>query len=237
MVSFVVECQYTKDKEVLDMTRYDATVFDLDGTLLDTLDDLTNAVSYALHSHGFPERTKTEVRGFVGNGVQLLMDRAVPAGTEAEKTAACLETFKMYYAAHMADQTVPYPGILTLLQTLRERGCQVAVVSNKFDAAVKRLCAHYFPNLIDMAIGEGPGTPKKPNPAIVLQALKEFGVSPARAVYVGDADTDLETAKNAGIDCISVTWGFRDRAFLRAHGAVFLASSPEEVAGRIFSCP
>lgn len=215
------------------MLRYDAVVFDLDGTLLDTLDDLKNAVNYALGEMGFPQRSREEVKAFVGNGVARLMERSVPAGTSPQDTATALTVFKSYYGPHSKDNTAPYPGIPEALKALREAGCKLAVVSNKFDAAVKDLARDYFPGLMDLAAGENEanGVPKKPDPTMVLQTLKALGVSPERAVYVGDSDVDLQTAKNAGLPCISVTWGFRDRDFLLTQGASVLIDHPRELLG------
>lgn len=213
------------------MSRYDAVIFDLDGTLLDTLDDLMDAVNHALAEMGWPLRSREEIRQFVGNGVALLMERSVPAGTASADTAKALAIFKDYYELHKQDKTAPYPGVVELLKALREKGFQLAVVSNKFDAAVKALVEDYFPALLHSAAGENEvaGVPKKPAPAMVLRVLKELGVSPGRAVYVGDSDVDLQTAANAGLPCISVTWGFRDRAFLTAHGAAVFAGVPADI--------
>lgn len=213
------------------MSRYDAVIFDLDGTLLDTLDDLMDAANYALAQMGWPSRSREEIRQFVGNGVALLMERSVPAGTSADDTARALAIFKDYYEVHKRDRTAPYPGIPELLRSLRAKGCRLAVVSNKFDAAVKELMEDYFPGLLHAAAGENEaaGIPKKPAPAMVLRALEELGVAPDRAVYVGDSDVDLQTAKNAGLPCISVTWGFRERDFLTAHGATLFADAPADI--------
>ena len=217
------------------MLRYDTIIFDLDGTLLDTLEDLKNAVNYALEEMGWPARSLDEVRLFVGNGVAKLMERAVPAGTGPADTARALDIFKAYYARHSKDKTAPYPGILETLEALRAMGCKLAVVSNKFDAAVKDLARDYFPGLMDLAAGENEagGVPKKPDPAMVLQTMGALNAAPERAVYVGDSDVDLETAKNAGLPCISVTWGFRDRGFLLDHGATVFADSPGDLLSLI----
>lgn len=211
------------------MEGYRTAVFDLDGTLLDTLEDLTAAVNAALARMGWPARSRDEVRQFVGSGVERLIRRAVPAGAGEGETLLCLAVFREFYAAHMADHTAPYPGILPMLRSLRERGIAAAVVSNKFDAAVKGLCADWFPGLIGAAAGESDTAPKKPDPAMVLRALRDLGADPAGAVYVGDSDVDIQTARNAGLPCLSVTWGFRDEAFLRAHGASVLLHRPEEL--------
>jgi len=208
--------------------RYDAIIFDLDGTLLDTLDDLTDAVNYALAQMGWPGRSREEIRQFVGNGVKLLMDRSAPAGAEPGQIAQALALFKARYEGHKQDKTAPYPGVPELLKALGEKGYKLAVVSNKFDLAVKGLMADYFPGLLQAAAGENEahGIPKKPHPAMVRRVMAKLGAE--KAVYVGDSDVDIETAKNAGLPCVSVTWGFRDREFLLEHGAEFLADTPEE---------
>ena len=213
------------------MPRYDAVIFDLDGTLLDTLDDLMEATNYALGEMGYPPRSRKEVESFVGNGVAKLMERAVPPGTSPTDTARALDIFKPYYALHSKDRTAPYPGILEAMEVLRQKGCKLAVVSNKFDAAVKALAEDYFPGLVDLAAGENEagGVPKKPDPTMVLQTIAALGSTTDRAVYVGDSDVDLQTAKNAGLPCISVTWGFRDEGFLLAHGADTLIHRPDEL--------
>lgn len=213
------------------MPRCDAVVFDLDGTLLDTLDDLTDAVNHALGEMGWPLRARDEVRRFVGNGVVKLMERSVPAGTGPEDFDRAMGLFRAYYDAHKRDKTAPYPGVARVLAELRRRGIKTAVVSNKFDGAVKALMEDCFPGLLDAAAGENEagGVPKKPHPAMVLETLKALGAAPERAVYVGDSDVDLDTAKNAGLPCIAVTWGFRDRDFLLDRGAEVLIDAPEEL--------
>lgn len=217
------------------MLRYDTIIFDLDGTLLDTLEDLKNAVNYALAEMGWPARSLDEVRRFVGNGVAKLMERAVPDGTGPADTARALDHFKTYYALHSKDKTAPYPGIPEALKALRDKGCRLSVVSNKFDAAVRELARDYFPGLMDLAAGENEagGVPKKPDPTMVLRTMAALGSDPDRAVYVGDSDVDLETAKNAGLPCISVTWGFREEGFLREHGATTFIHQPSELVDLI----
>ncbi len=212
---------------------YQTAVFDLDGTLLDTLEDLWRATNMALETHGLPPRTRDEVRLFVGNGVEMLIRRAVPHGTDEETTLAVLADFKTAYAAICEDHTKPYNGILDMLTALRERGIRVAVVSNKFDAATKKLCAKYFGDLVEVAIGERAGVRKKPAPDTVYEALKELGVTAEGAVYIGDSDVDIETARNCGMPCISVTWGLRDKDFLIENGAQVLVDSPETLLGVI----
>lgn len=209
---------------------YKTFIFDLDGTLLDTLNDLAVAVNYALRTHHMPERTLDEVRCFVGNGVRLLMERAVPGGTDNPCFDDAFATFRQFYMAHSLDTTRPYPGVTEVIHALRERGCRLAVVSNKFYAATQELVRHFFPD-IEVAIGEheAEGIRKKPAPDTVFEALRQLGVGPKGAVYVGDSDVDIQTAHNSGLPCISVLWGFRDRDFLLAHGASTFISSPEEL--------
>ena len=210
-------------------------IFDLDGTLLDTLSDLRTALNRALTAAGLPPRTQDEVRRFVGNGIPKLIERAVPAGCPAETQAAVLADFTAYYKVHCADETWPYDGIPALLSALREKGIAVAVVSNKADYAVQSLCAGFFPGLVDVAVGERPGVRKKPCPDSVNEVLSALGADGADAVYVGDSDVDLRTAENAGLRAVSVLWGFRDEAFLRANGARRLVSDADQLKKLLFS--
>lgn len=211
------------------MRRFDTVIFDLDGTLLDTLEDLADSTNYALRENGFPTRSLAEVRQFVGNGVARLIHLALPARVSPELEAKCLETFKGHYRLHMRDKTGPYPGVPALLERLQADGFRMAVVSNKLDDAVKTLCDHSFGPLVPLALGERPGLRKKPAPDLVLQALRELKAEPARAVYVGDSEVDLQTAHNAHLPCLSVSWGFRDRAFLQEQGAESVVDTPEEL--------
>ena len=213
--------------------RYQIAVFDLDGTLLDTLEDLYLATNSALESHSMPRRSRDEVRMFVGNGVEMLIRRAVPSCTDEETTLAVLADFKTTYAAICEDHTRPYDGIPDMLRALRERGIRVAVVSNKFDAATKQLCQKYFGDLVEVAIGERAGVRKKPAPDTVYEALKELGMTATGAVYIGDSDVDIQTARNCGMPCISVTWGLRDKDFLLQSGAEILVDTPERLLGVI----
>ena len=208
---------------------YTTAVFDLDGTLLDTLEDLYLATNAALRRHHLPPRTRDEIRLFVGNGVEMLVRRAVPATTEEDITRAVLADFKAVYAAIWEEHTTPYPGVLDLLSRLRAAGVRVAVVSNKFDEATKSLCRRYFGELVEVAVGERAGVRKKPAPDTVMEALRDLGETAEGAVYVGDSDVDIETARGAGMPCISVTWGLRDEAFLVAHGATAFAHTAEEL--------
>ncbi len=211
--------------------KYSTYIFDLDGTLLDTLADLAAAVNYALRQHGMPEHTIDDVRRFVGNGVRKLMERAIPDGEKNPDFEATFATFREYYMHHSLDTTRPYPGIMETLEALNAQGCRLAVVSNKMMAATKELCQHFFAETIEVAIGENEaaGIRKKPAPDTVFEALRQLGEEKDSAVYVGDSDVDLETANNSGLPCISVLWGFRDRDFLIQHGAKTFISAPSEL--------
>lgn len=208
---------------------YDIYIFDLDGTLLDTLGDLAAAVNFALRTHGMPQHSVDDVRRFVGNGVRMLMRRAVPDGEQNPQFGQALDTFRNYYLEHSLDTTRPYPGIPEMLSGLRRRGKHLAVVSNKFQTATEELCRHFFADTIEVAIGENEaaGIRKKPAPDTVIAALRNMGGG--SAVYVGDSDVDILTARNSGLTCISVLWGFRDRDFLMQHGATTFVSSPAEL--------
>ena len=207
---------------------YKAVIFDLDGTLLNTLTDLYNSVNYALCSFGFPERTIDEVRRFIGNGVKKLMERSTPEGTDEETNAKCLDAFREHYLLHMADNTAPYEGVNELIEKLREDGIRTAVVSNKLHPAVVGLCKDYFPS-IEEAIGVSVEEERKPNPVNVLKVLDIFGIMADECIYVGDSEVDVETAHNAGVKCIGVTWGFRDEEELIKNGADFIAHNSDEV--------
>ena len=213
------------------MIAYNTYIFDLDGTLLDTLGDLASSVNYALRTHGMPEHSIEDVRRFVGNGVRKLIERSVPSGTENPNFEATFATFREYYMQHSLDTTRPYDGIPETLAALKAKDCRLAVVSNKMMAATQELCRHFFPDIIEVAIGENEaeGIRKKPAPDIVYASLRELGVDKHSAVYVGDSDVDIETARNAGLPCISVLWGFRDRDFLIQHGAKTFISAPQEL--------
>ena len=213
------------------MKDYNTYIFDLDGTLLNTLQDLTNSVNYALRQCDMPMRTIDEVRQFVGNGVRLLMTRAVPDGDNNPRFIEAFNTFCQHYMEHSLDTTCPYPGIIDMLKMLKSHGKHIAVVSNKFDTATKELIRHFFGDLISVAIGENEaaGVYKKPAPDTVIEAMIQLGVTKENAVYVGDSDVDLQTARNSGLPCISVLWGFRDREFLLKHGATNFAVKPEDI--------
>lgn len=211
---------------------YKAVIFDLDGTLLNTLTDLYNSVNYALGSFGFPERTIDEVRRFIGNGVKKLMERSTPVSTDKETNAKCLEIFREHYLLHMADNTAPYEGVNELIEKLRESGIKTAVVSNKLHSAVVGLCKDYFPG-IECAIGVSVEEERKPNPVNVLKVLDTFSLKADECIYVGDSEVDVETAHNASLKCIGVTWGFRDEKELIENNADFIAHNTEEVLNHV----
>ena len=209
-----------------------AVIFDLDGTLLNTLSDLAASVNFALSACGYPERSIEEVRSFIGNGVIMLIHRSVPEGTNAQDEKTCFEKFRSHYLEHMDDTTAPYEGVNALLRTLSQKGIGTAVVSNKLDAAVKGLCKKYFP-LLDCAFGVNSESERKPAPVNVFRALSELGVSKEEALYVGDSEVDIQTAQNAGIDMIGVSWGYRSRKFLLSSGAKHIVDTPEEILSNL----
>lgn len=206
-------------------------IFDLDGTLLNTLDDLCDSTNYALKQFGYQERTLEEVRGFVGNGVKKLIERAIPDGINNPDFEECLRVFKEHYAANMYNKTAPYNGVPEMLKELRLKGIHTAVVSNKFDAAVKELCKKFFGDLVQVAIGENEekGVRKKPAPDSVFKAMNELKVSIEEVIYAGDSETDVQTAKNAEIDCIGCAWGFRPKEILEQEGARYIIDAPQEI--------
>lgn len=209
--------------------KYTTIIFDLDGTLLNTLADLAAATNYALAEHKLPQRTTDEVRLFVGNGIRKLIERAVPADTPTELQEKVFASFNRYYKQHCADSTRPYDGVQQLLQQLRAAGCRTAIVSNKADYGVQALAKQYFDGRLDAACGERAGIAKKPAPDMLLAIMRQLKAEPASTIYIGDSDTDLDTARNAGIACIGACWGFRGRAFLEAHGAKLLAENVGDI--------
>ena len=209
--------------------KYNSVVFDLDGTLLDTLGDLRDSVNFALQKNNLPERTTEEIRSFVGNGIRLLIELSVPENTPIEITDKCFQDFKEYYKDHSAILTKPYDHIIDLMKTLKSKGIKIAVVSNKADFAVKTLMEDYFSGLYDCAYGERAGIPRKPEPDAVFAAIKEMGAEAESTVYVGDSEVDVVTSKNAGLPCIAVTWGFRDKMVLEALQPEYIVDSPEEI--------
>lgn len=206
-------------------------IFDLDGTLLNTIADLAQSANYALGRQGYPVRAEAECRSFVGNGINKLLERALPPAARTPENVAKLKTeFMVHYDAHNADLTVPYPGIETLLKTLDQLHMKMAVLSNKYQAATERLVKHYFPQIPFAAvIGQREDRPVKPNPLGVEEILSATGVNKNDALYVGDSDVDIQTARNAGVSVCAVSWGFRDRSVLEAHAPDFIADTPLEI--------
>ncbi len=221
---------YTERKHKM---SYKLAIFDLDGTLLSTLGDITDSVNHALVQNSMPERTLEEVRSFVGNGVKLLIERAVSENSSAETVDKVLLDYQKYYSEHSAIKTRPYDGIPSMLENIRASGCKTAVLSNKPDAPTSELCKQYFGELVDYAAGEKAGISRKPAPDGVIAILERFSVNAEDAVYIGDSEVDVETAKNAGLDCISVDWGFRDRKVLMANGAKTIVSTARELELKI----
>lgn len=208
---------------------YKAVIFDLDGTLLNTLDDLAASVNFALRDCGYPERTIEEVRAFIGNGVIKLMQRATPDGIGQAEFDRCFESFRTHYLKHMFDTTKPYDGILPLLDTLKAAGIKTAVVSNKLHSGVVGLCKDFFGDRLTCAFGVLDESERKPAPANVFKAIKEMQVEAADCVYVGDSEVDVQTANNAGLDCIAVTWGYRDPDVLKMNSPKYMIEKPEEI--------
>jgi phosphoglycolate phosphatase len=204
-------------------------IFDLDGTLLDTLDDLCNSVNYSLRTNNFPERSLAEVRTFVGNGIRLLIERSVPEGTSKELIDKTFECFKTYYAVHCNDKTKTYPGVMDMLKELKKNGYKIAVLSNKAQYAVTKLCDIYFNNLLDDAVGARENVAKKPSPDALYICAENNNINLNNVIYVGDSDVDVATANNAGVKGIAVTWGFRSRELLIKCGAENLADNTDEL--------
>ena len=208
---------------------YKAVIFDLDGTILDTLQDLANSLNHALRTHGYPERSVDEVRRFIGNGIRVLVQRGCPAGTPDGAQEEALATFRVHYDAHCKDFTGPYAGIHDLLAALKEHGIRTAVVSNKIEPAVIVLCDEHFPGSFEYMVGNRPDLAPKPSPDSVNEVIEKMGLDRADIVYIGDTEVDIQTANNAGIDCIGVDWGFRDGEYLRQLGAKYIVNAPMEV--------
>lgn len=206
-------------------------IFDLDGTLLNTLEDLTDSVNYMLSQFDYPSKNIEQIKNYVGNGVYKLIERAVPEGKLNKNFDKCVEIFKNRYKENMYNKTSLYQGIEQMLKKLKQKGFIIAVASNKFDLAVKELCNKYFSNLIDCAFGENEkaGIKKKPSPDIVLNILTKYNLLPEQALYVGDSEVDIQTAKNSGVECISVCWGFKTKEFLNQNEATNIIDTPEEI--------
>lgn len=211
--------------------KYKLVMFDMDGTVLDTLGDISDSLNHILKMHGMPERKPEDIRLMLGDGMEMLIRRAAPAGTADDKIQEILKDYKPYYGAHADIKTKPYDGICKLLEDLRSEGLKVCVVSNKADYAVQPLSEKYFNGLLDASAGENvsAGIAKKPHPAMCYKMMEQFGVSPSESVYIGDSEVDIQTAKNGNMDCIVVSWGFRDIDFLKENGAETIVSTPSEI--------
>ena len=212
-------------------------IFDLDGTLLNTLDDLTASTNHALQVCGYPPHTTQEVRLMVGNGIAKLIERAVPQGTSEASTLHCLDIFRQHYTEHCLDRTLPYPGVTEMLSEFKRRNLGLAIVSNKLQPAVSELRERFFADCINIAVGETKQVRRKPAPDMLLLVMRLMGASEADTIYVGDSDVDILTARNASLPCISVAWGFRDKDFLIRHGATTIAESPAQLLEIIESLP
>ena len=209
--------------------KYSLAIFDLDGTILYTLEDLKNSLNYGLEQNGFPTRTLEEVRRFVGNGVRKLSERGCPPGASAADVEAVYARFREHYAVHKQDNTRPYDGIPELLQKLRDAGLHLALVTNKAEAAAMGLCEKFFPDMFDAVVGGRDGRRLKPAPDPVNEVLARLGISREKAVYIGDSEVDIQTAANAGLDACIVSWGFRDAGFLRDNGAKRIVGTADEL--------
>ena len=213
--------------------KYKAVIWDLDGTLLDTLEDLKNSVNYGLASFGMPAITLEMTRRFVGNGVGRLIELAVPEGTDKDTEKKVLDIFKAHYEEHSLDATKPYEGVVNVLKALKEKGYKMAIVSNKIENAVGELADKFFPGLIDVAIGETPDVPKKPAPDMIFKALNRLGVEKNEAIFIGDSDVDVATGINSGLDMLTVLWGFRDEDELVEAGAKVFVRKPDEILEKL----
>jgi len=209
--------------------KYDLIIFDMDGTILNTLEDLKNSLNYVLQQAGYQTRTLEEVRTFVGNGIRKTIERALPSDIEEEKVDELFSLFMDYYAIHNTDNTKPYNGVIELLKELKHLGYKTAVVSNKQDSAVKSLCKKFFTGLFDVEIGEMENIAKKPEPDEVNEVLKILNIDRTKSIYIGDSEVDIQTAQNSKMKSIIVDWGFRDRKFLYEHGAEVIVSNPSEI--------
>lgn len=216
------------------MSKYSTVIFDLDGTLLNTLDDLHDSLNRILEKYGRPQHTLDEVRSYVGNGIKKMLERALEKGLDDDQFDSMLSDLMADYSKNSAVKTAPYPGVCDLLGKLRESGKKIAVVSNKPDPAVKELVPFYFGDVMDAAIGESPSVAAKPAPDSVYEALRQLSVGKEGAVYIGDSEVDYMTAVNSGLPCISVAWGFRTEEFLRELGSKTIVSDAEELAQLLF---
>ncbi len=215
--------------------RYQAVLFDMDGTVLDTLEDLYDSVNYSLSQFSLPPVPREQVRRNLGNGAVHLISHCVPAGCSPDLQAQVLAFYKSWYDAHCSIKTAPYDGILPLMQSLKKQGLKLAIISNKPDSAVQDLAVKFFPELLELAVGESPAVRRKPAPDTVLTAAEQMGFPVDQCVYVGDSEVDIQTARNAGMNCICVTWGFRDEPQLITEGAAVLVHNPGELCSALLS--
>lgn len=218
-----------------DIMKYSTIIFDLDGTLLDTLQDLANAVNYAMRQMGYPEHSLDAVRSFIGNGIRVLIRRSVPDGVSEDDYEKTYSIFTKHYLEHVADFTKPFDGIPEVLDTLKKNGCRLAVVSNKSDEPAKKVVANFFGDVFDMTVGKMDCFPTKPQPDSVLYVIKTLGVDKTDCIYIGDSDVDVETAHNAGLECIGVTWGNRSVDELKTAGAEYIVNEPKEITGLLLN--
>ena len=216
------------------MKKYDTVIFDLDGTLLNTLEDFTDSVNFALALQGFPGKKLEEIKSLAGNGAARLMELSMPAGINNRQYKKCLADFENHYSENMHNKTGAYSGVSELLRRLSAENYKMAIVSNQFDRSVKELSQSYFGKYIKVAIGLAENVSKKPAPDSVFKVLAKLGATTDRAVYVGDSEVDVKTAKNSGIICVGVTWGLRDRKFLEQTGADYIIDKPEELLAIIY---
>ena len=209
--------------------RYDLAIFDMDGTVLDTIKDLTGSLNFGLRKYGYPEKSVDDVRSYVGDGMRTTISRAVDSDPHSDKVDKIYECFREYYPLHCSDTTLPYTGIVGLLADLKRSGCINAIVSNKGDPEVKKLSGKFFGSSVGTAIGQRSGFARKPDPVSVLEVMNKYGIDKKKCVYIGDSGIDIETATNAGIDCISTSWGFKGRSFLEDYGAKTIVDRAEEI--------
>lgn len=215
------------------MRKYDVILFDLDGTLLYTLEDMRDSVNHVMELFGYPVHTTEEVRSYIGNGIRKLIERALPAGTDSEICDRALAEYRRHYNDNCMVKTRPYEGVPELLQELKARGHRIAVVTNKNAEAAEKICRHYFPDTVELTLGQVDSIPKKPDPAMVRSAMEQMGVSGKSAVYIGDSETDIETAANSQMDCIICLWGFRDEEYLKEQGAEVTVRNASEIAALV----
>ena len=209
--------------------KFDTVIFDLDGTILDTLADLTDSVNFALSKNNLPCRSTEEIRAFVGNGIRLLIERAVPENTPTVVVDNCFADFKAHYKCNSTNKTKPYDGINEVLNELRNSGVRLALVSNKADFAVQEIIEKYFPHIFHFATGEKEGVRRKPYPDSVFVAMEYLGAEKNKSVYIGDSEVDVETARNCGIPCIAVTWGFRDKSVLEGLNPEYIIDETKQI--------